>query len=225
MIFIEHVPPNHAPTTFHRVNKVTTHPPFTMATVEVVSYANEAAYLASASHTWAERYQVPLVDITSSVIDHVENWLVDPLSEQPDGKVMPFGGGIIVVDKMQSLDNAKERVWARVKFQRQARLAEPFMCNGLQYDANVQNITGAAVAAFMKKTAGMPYEETFTLYDNTEAVLDADQMIAVGLTLSNRNSQIYETARVLRARIFAIEASDMVSEAEAIALVAAVVWP
>lgn len=225
MIFIEHVPPNHGPTNFHRVSKVTSHPPFAMATVEVVSYANEAAYLAGASHTWAERYQVPMSDISTSVLDHIENWLVDPLSEQPDGKIMPFGGGIILVDRMQTLENAQERVWSRIKFQRQAKLAEPFTCDGRMYDANVQNITGAAVAAFMQKVAGQPYLETFTLYDNTTADLDADQMIAVGLGLSVRNSAVYETARVLREQIFSIAVSDTVTEQMAIDQVAAITWP
>ncbi len=219
MIVIDYIPPNHAPTTFHRVKQLTSFPPFTMGTAEVVSFASEAAYLAGASHTWAERYQVPLSDMAAQVQDHVENWLVGAASGTP------FAGGILVIDQMQTLENAKERVWSRVKFQREAKLAEPFFSAGLKFDANVQNITGAAVAAFMSQSAGLPYAEEFTLFDNSVVTLDANQMIAVGLTLANRNSQIYTTARLLRDQILAIESSETVSEGEAIALVAAITWP
>lgn len=225
MIVKDYLPDNHAPTTFHRVKQVTLHPPFTMATVEVVSYASEDSYLAGASHLWANRLQIPMVNITGPINDHIENWLIDPASAQLDGGLSPFGDGIIVGDRMETLENAKERVWTRIKYMRQRKLAEPFLCDGNVFDADVQNVTGSATKAFISVSQGIPYAETYTLADNSVVELDGPQMIAVGLALGDRNSAVYQTARELRELILGVEVSDGMTEQQAIAYVAGINWP
>lgn len=82
------------------------------------------------------------------------------------------------------------------------------------------NISGAILAAILSKQANQPYEITWTMLDNSTVVLDADEMIGMGLAVLSHVNACHERARVLRVAIEA--AADM---AELLAIDVTTGWP
>jgi hypothetical protein len=82
------------------------------------------------------------------------------------------------------------------------------------------NISGAALAALIAKSASAPFEITWTFADNSTADLNADQMIGLGLTIMQHVNACYDRARELRVEIDA--ATNM---AELLAIDVASGWP
>lgn len=208
MISKDYIPDNHALTTFHRVKQITSHPPFTMATVEVVSYASEDAFLAGAGNTWANRLQMPLVEMTGALLDHAEAWLIGDNGS-------PFAGGLVVIDKTETLENAKERAWNRIKRIRDIKEASDFSCDGHVYQADKARISGACLAALMAQLTEEPYSIEFTLSNNDVITLSAAQMMAVGGALAQHVDGVFATGRLLR---------DQIDAAGTIAELAAITW-
>ena len=70
--------------------------------------------------------------------------------------------------------------------------------------------------AIIAKSASTAFSVNWILADNTTRTLNADQMIAVGVTLGNIVDNIYDTAYGLRTKI---ENTKTISDADAIT------WP
>ena len=121
----------------------------------------------------------------------------------------------IAVDK-RALSDAQSQAWIRIKGVRTTKEAAPFVCDGVTYDANKTNITGGVQMAIIAKSAGTAFSVNWILADNTTRTLNADQMIAVGVTLGNIVDNIYDTAYGLRTKI---ENTKTISDADAIT------WP
>ena len=132
----------------------------------------------------------------------------------PDGFVWQMPQRI-AVDKRALLD-AQKQAWERMKTIRSTKESSPFTCNGLVYDANKINITGGVQMASIAKSSGAAFSVNWTLADNTIKVLDADGMIAVGVTLGSLVDSIYDTASNLRTNIYN---TKTIADADAI------VWP
>ncbi|MDQ2820678.1 MAG: DUF4376 domain-containing protein [Pseudomonadota bacterium] len=209
MIFCPFSLPNGALATFHKVNEIRSLYPFSHTTVETFSYVSENAFLTGSNYMWASRATIPQLQIAGSVLESVEEWLVSSAES-------PFHGGHIAADQSDTLDAAKERAWGAVKAARAAAEVGGFEYDGSIYDVDNTHVTGAVLLASLAKSAGAPYSETWTLFDDTTRDLDADQVIALGIALGQRVSEIYATARSLR---------DQIAAATTGAEIDAIKWP
>ncbi len=211
MINKELVVANGAVTTFHRIKKFTSHPPFTMVTVQVHSYATEAAYLAGAGNTWNTEVEMPIGNLSSTLFETAETWL----TTSPDS---PFVAGALIPDQMVTLENAKDRLWNRIKMIRDTKENEPFEHDGNIYDSDKVKVTGTALGAFMAVSTGQPFEVNFTLANNSVVTLDGLQMMAVGVALLQHIDNVHQIGRGLREQIYA-------PETDTFEKVAAIMWP
>lgn len=175
----------------------------------VDSYADEATFLAKGGLIGRRLLAMPSPAGAGAIVDDAESWLVTA----PDS---PYQGGQIAADQSDTLGAAKDRAWVAVKSARAAAESGTFEFDGGLYDIDQKHVTGATVLASLAKSAGAPYSEGWTLADDTERDLDADQVIALGIALGQRVSEIYAVARVLRKQIDAATTTEEL---------AAINWP
>lgn len=124
------------------------------------------------------------------------------------------------------VEQAKAVLWARAKDIRESMADAPGSMattsfGTVQVDAkSKQNINGLVTMALIAKGAGATFSEPFTLADNSTVVLDADQMIGLGVAVGQHVADVYSRARELRAAI------DAAADAEALAEIdIAAGWP
>jgi hypothetical protein len=213
--------PNNLQLAYHRILSVNIDFDFGFGTIVVCSYASEDAFLQysdpsgfsskpPSAFTWSN-IRIPVSEFLSgedSLSDHLELLLVADTGS-------PFFGGQLLADNSGTLQALRERKWTEIKAARRAAERGNFIFEGGLYYADKEQITGSATAAFMSKSLGLPYNETWTLVDNTTRDLNADQVIALGLALRAFVSGVYARGRSLRTKI---------SEAEIIDEVAAINW-
>lgn len=132
----------------------------------------------------------------------------------PEGWIWKMPERIAVDARL--LNQAKEIAWERIKQSRSTAETKPFTFNGQLYDANIEKIGGAVQMALIAQVAGAPFSIDWTLADNTVVVLNAQQMIGVGVSLGQSIAAIYDTARSLRTTI---------NNATTAQAVDAIVWP
>lgn len=198
--------PNGAETAIHRVSRIEASDPFLTATVTVLSYPTEAAYLAGANPIWSTPLLMP-VDPGVSIAG-VESWLIASDSI--------FQGGSILPDASTSLDTAKMRKWAQIKQARAGAIDAPLATPYGVFDcvASVKtNITDAVLMMQTLAAMGQPITVDFTLFDNSVVTLTTTQMVTVGLLLGQKSQLAYNRARVLREQI---DAATTLSELEAV---------
>jgi hypothetical protein len=121
-----------------------------------------------------------------------------------------------VWEDARTLKEAKQNSWDKVKTLRAASEELPFMFDGILYDANVTNISGATQMAVIAKAESLPFSIEWTTFDNSIITLDLFKMISLGTTLGFRNSEIYDTARQLREQIESATTNEQVD---------AITWP
>lgn len=100
--------------------------------------------------------------------------------------------------EMGTIDEAHAEAWTVAKIARDRAEAAPFEFDGGMYDPNKENIAGAALAALMAQLQGIPVLRRWTLADNTCRDLTGEQIIALGLALTERVDAIHERGRQLR---------------------------
>jgi hypothetical protein len=66
-----------------------------------------------------------------------------------------------------------------------------------------ENISGLVQMATIAKAAAAPFSEVFTMADNSEVEMDADQMIGFGVAVGQHISAVHARGRELRAAIYA----------------------
>ncbi len=138
-------------------------------------------------------------------------------------QVLDAGMGIIAVSAASydayaagaaSLPIAEIRsvLWQQVKARRAAArdggAATPLGAVDSQETEDVPartNILGTTLAATIAKMNSAPFAVTWTMLDNSEPTLDADQMISVGLAVLAHVNACYDRARSLRAQIDAAQ--------------------
>lgn len=111
----------------------------------------------------------------------------------------------------------------RVRTQREAHINGGAMTPAGLADSNEvsrSNIAGAALAAVIAKGAGSSFSVTWTMADNSAVILNADQMIAMGLAVVQHVDGCHAHARNLKAQI---ESATTVGELLAIDVSAG--WP
>jgi hypothetical protein len=192
---------------YHRPTGMSVNLVANLATVTVNSHASEQAALDGLPVAWQWRIDVPvglLAGDEPTLLAEVELALIDL-------ETSPFYGGERTTDRSETLEVAKDRAWTAVKAARALAEDGNFMYAGGSYQADKVRINGAVQLAVLAKSAGTPFSETWTLTDNTVRVLDADQVIALGLALGQYVSDLYATGRALRAQIDAAETVDQVN--------------
>lgn len=150
-------------------------------------------------------------------IDHPIDWNGRPSATA----VMRWNGDAYAWEESATLDEARAYAWNAIKEARDAAEAAPFEFEGGMYDPNKENITGAALAAFMAQMAGMPISRRWTLADNTRRTLAGPQLIDLGYKLTTRVDAIHETGRRLRDQLETIKNTPGATPAD----LYAVTWP
>lgn len=115
----------------------------------------------------------------------------------------------------RTLNDLKASKWAEVKAARDKTEFAGFIWDGSLFDSDPlsqQRISGSAQAA---QIMGTTFATNWTLADNTTRTLDADQMIAVGLTMLAHIDACHTRGRLLRMQI---------NEADTMEKLATIVW-
>ena len=117
----------------------------------------------------------------------------------------------------RTIAHAKADAWARIKAERERRLAGTFTHAGHTYDIDPVNLSGATIDAREALLAGeLLWSQMWVLSNNTVVTLTATQMIAVGRACKTAVSSLWTTSQYLRGLI---EAATTIDQVEAIA------WP
>ena len=206
MIFKQFISPNGSQANFHVLKKIELTAPFTAAQINVQSYASETAYLSGAGIIWNSPIDIDLVELTSFTLAAVEQWLISSVDS-------PFFEGEILVDQSTSFETARSRTWTRIKQARSMAELGDFEFNGGLYQADKERIIGATTLAILAQSVSAPYSETWTLSDNSTVVLDAGQVIQLGIALGKHVSSVFAIGRELRS---AITAAQTIEELDAI---------
>lgn len=107
-------------------------------------------------------------------------------------------------DVADVMDPIRAALWEKTKVQRDAVIdgGAPTAFGVVDSDLMSRtNIAGAATAALIAKGAGQPFAVTWTMADNSEADLDADDIIAMGLAVVSHVNAAHVRARALRQEI------------------------
>src|SRR5207237_3785213 len=72
-------------------------------------------------------------------------------------------------------------------------------------------INGLVSMAMLAKSAGQPFGETFTMADNSEVPLTADQMIGFGTAVGAHIAAVHARGRELRAAINAAATAEEIA--------------
>lgn len=129
-----------------------------------------------------------------------------------------YAGCTVIAEAVDAIDDAaadlvdgawtvplavlQERAWERVKAIRDAQVNAPTPFGVAQCDiASAVKINGIATMATIAKSAGAAFSEVFTMADNSEVTLDADQAIAFGVAVGDYISAVYSRGRDLRVAI------------------------
>ena len=160
-----------------------------VAVVRYLSWTTEDEHNAGASHVYVWPITVPLVNVPD----------VDAFaSVQPGG---PFESGTVVPDTSETLAAKKLRKWAAFKAIRDTIEFGKFAFDGSEFDCDTVStgrIMGAFSLALAAKILGAPFEQHWTLADNTIRVLTADDMLGVGLALGTHVGTTHAIASQLR---------------------------
>jgi hypothetical protein len=98
-----------------------------------------------------------------------------------------------------TLDDARALAWAAAKKSRDEAEGADFEFAGILYQPDVAKITGAVLAALLPIQPPLaPFSIDWTVSDNSVVTLDAEQVMALGLTLTARINRIHQRGRVLR---------------------------
>lgn len=206
--------PNGALAQFHYVGRLNAVYPLDNANLSVLSYPTEEAFLSGSDPIWSTPLVMPLVLALS--LASVEGWLITSADS-------PFLGGSIVMDQRNTLNDAKSRLWGRVKQARAVAIDSPLTTPFGVFDSDAKSrafITDAVLLLQTLADAGTPQTIDFTLADNSVVTLGLEQMVTVGLLLGQKVQAVYTHCRALRA---AIEALTTVEAVEAYDLT--VGWP
>ena len=101
----------------------------------------------------------------------------------------------------RAIADARIQCWEKIKGIREIKENTPFLCNGSLYDVNKLNIAGAVQMASIAKATNSAFSIDWVLHDNTIKTLNADEMIAVGISLGEIVSNTYNISNTLRASI------------------------
>lgn len=119
----------------------------------------------------------------------------------------------------RTIEEVQDRRWSEIKQHRDLLESSGFPFAGKTLDSDtrsVQRINTAVQAAQAALSAGEPFDIVWTCADNTTIALDGIAMLGAPVALAVYADQLHQTAKTLRAQIYA---------ATSVEAVAAVEWP
>lgn len=169
----------------------------------------------------AERNVFPVEDVATPTV-----LVTRTLTEGVPEEVSPGQWRKTWVSVPLPLEDAKAAMWEQVKRIRETKddipgstASTPF--GVVQVDnKSKQNINGLVTMAMVAKGAGAPFSASFTMADNSQAALNADQMIGLGVAVGTYVKNVHDHATNLRE---AIDASANIETLEAIDIING--WP
>jgi hypothetical protein len=118
---------------------------------------------------------------------------------------------------LRTLDQTIAERWNEIKQEKIGRETGLFTIDGRTYQCNEIKMSGATTGAFMAIQRGdTDYRQFWVLNDNSDVMLTADEVIAMGIGAKNYITSLSVITQALRAQL---EAATTPEE------VAAVVWP
>lgn len=173
-----------------------------------------------------------LLDTYAEISDDRRVWGVD-VQGQPLGLVPPEQAHAVVGPppagegwrwdfegsgwvRVLDLDELRATVWERIKRARDAHEHGGFDTTHGRFDSDPTSqskIIGAVSVAQMALASSQTFAIEWTLQDNSTVVLDAQNVIDVGLALMAHVDLTHQTGRTLRAQIFDPQASREAIEA------------
>jgi hypothetical protein len=128
-----------------------------------------------------------------------------------------YGGFVEVQTEVITLESLVTRRWNEIKQEKIRRETGLFTVDARVYQCNELKMLGATVGASMAIDAGKEdYRQFWVLADNSDVLLTAAEMVAVGLAAKNYISSLSEITQALRASLDLAESPEEV---------AAVIWP
>lgn len=191
--------PNGVTASFHKPTSAEISYRDAVAVVRVASWVDQAAHDAGAGQVWLW----PMTLSIPEVADVEAALIVAGL----------FAGGSLLADESGGLDARRNRQWALIKQQREQREYGGFTWDGSRFDSNPDARARIAGAVMEAQATGASFSRTWRLADDTLRVLDAQQMLAVGIALG---------AHV--GHVFAI-GNDLYEQIQASSEPEAVTWP
>lgn len=119
----------------------------------------------------------------------------------------------------RTIEEIQDRRWSEIKQHRDLLESSGFPFAGKTLDSDtrsVQRINTAVQAAQAALSAGEPFDIVWTCADNTTIALDGVAMLGAPVALAVYADQLHQTAKALRAQIYAANSAEAV---------AAVEWP
>ncbi len=159
--------------------------------------------LAALPHYWFRVADAPEHDPEAQKLVEIPQaeWAIGDGVVGPQFRVEPLTADELA-DRLTQHRLAK---WEQVKAQRDACIDAGTTVPGIgPFDSNLTsriNINGAVSMAQIAQAGGVPFEISWTMADNTVAVLDAPTMIAAGMAVGQHVSSCHEVAQAFRSQI------------------------
>jgi hypothetical protein len=141
--------------------------------------------------------------------DDTSHYIVDGVAFEvpvrPDDTNYCFDFNIREWVDPRSLSQLKDAAWEQIKRERADATAQPLQTPYGVFDAHeegVNNISRSVLLANNMVALGIPVAINFTLADNTTVMLNAKQMVMVGLLLGQQVLTVRGIATALRAQIY-----------------------
>ena len=111
----------------------------------------------------------------------------------------------------RTLDDLKALKWAEIKSHRDREEFGTFIYNGMTFDGDADAQRRLMVYVSVSKTAiaqGTGFSREFTLADNTEVTLQANDFVAIELAKANQVADVFAKAAMLRQQIEAASSKE-----------------
>lgn len=195
MHIILHLPmPNGSVAAHHRVRRIEIEPGASHVVVDSRAAGEDQPIL------WQQAHVLPAsFSWGGDALQAAYDWLVSPAGALAGGELL---------DDPTPLEAARAATRARVKAKRDAFEASGALTPKGRVDtdnASLIRISGAVQAATLALSAGEPWAIEWTMADESVELLDAGEMIAVGLAAMAHVNACHERSRQLRAEIMAAE--------------------
>lgn len=128
---------------------------------------------------------------------------VEPLPESP-GPWARFDGRTKSWTDPRSPHSRKVEDLERVRAARDTAMRGGLVLAGAKFDTDEvaqSRIQTTVLQALIAKADGKPFEVTWTLADDTEAVLSGTQVLALGAALQRHNDQVHRAYREAKAAV------------------------
>lgn len=125
------------------------------------------------------------------------------IPESPD-PIMTFNYESLIWEDPRSLEQLKTDKWAEIKTHRDAEEFGPFVYNGMTFDGDADAQRRLMVYISVSKSAlsqGIEFSLEFTLANNTEVMLQANDFVAIELAKANQVAAVFAKAALLRQQI------------------------